>query len=152
MAALRGSLLRIASDLPAGDPTRREILAALSKTANWWGVIQVVSRGPDPKMLTLGVVGEDPVTKGGSTGLKYVYDRITGPIATLSEDVKKAMLGLDPKVDHFVSNSPTIGVTSDGKFLHAGYGHTYVFKDAATVEAAKNILRGFRGKAVLKGL
>jgi hypothetical protein len=151
MADLRGSLLRIASGLPAGDPTRREILSALSKTANWWGVIQVVPTS-NPKMLTLSVVGEQTLTKGSSTGLKYVYDRITGPIAQISKDVKKALLALEPGVDHFVADSPTIGVTSDGKNLHAGYGHTYIYKDPATAEAAKNILRGFKGKAYVRGI
>lgn len=65
---LRRNLLRIAADLPAGDPTRRKLLAALSRTGSLWAEKFVDSLDIDT--LAFGI------TLGGFTDRAIPYAKL----------------------------------------------------------------------------
>lgn len=142
--SLRSRAIRLAASLPEGDAVRRELLAAVGKTANWWGVIHITQQSDT---VHVDVAGEQPV--GGASSLTYVMSQAQGRIRKLSDEVEDFMVAQADYSDSHVSKDPSLAVVKDSQYV--GYGHMHVFKwRAAAVAAVEALQVAFKSKAYIR--
>jgi len=122
-------------------PALRE---ARTKTANWWGIIQLSKR--NRLYWHLWMAGENTI--GGLHSLNYVMGEVNGRIQKLAKGVSKTVAPFAKRV----SPTPFPEIMGNGKVIQVGWGVTVTFEDDAAESAAEEALRkDFKGRAYFRG-